>query len=94
VEWTNGGHFDDLPCQEFDPVIFGEDPGLTHTVILVNGETVCLQHNGHGLPPHVSGRISITGAVCKPRLSAGAVVWVGQEVADSAASYPYEVSAH
>src|SRR5215475_10901030 len=51
MEWTNGGHFNDFSCQEFNPVIFREDTDFAHAVVFVHSETMGLQHNGHGLPP-------------------------------------------
>jgi hypothetical protein len=38
VSGAYGGHLDDLPLYEFDPVVLVEYPGFAHAVVFVNGE--------------------------------------------------------
>jgi hypothetical protein len=38
VSTSDWGHLDDHPFDELDPVVFGEDAGIRHAVIVVYSE--------------------------------------------------------
>src|SRR5579875_3092912 len=51
VAASDGGHLDDLPGDELEAVILGEDASLDHLLELPNGEAAARQRQSHPLPP-------------------------------------------
>jgi hypothetical protein len=40
-------HLDDLPAEQLDPVVFGEDAGLGHPVVVLHREQAASEVSGH-----------------------------------------------
>jgi hypothetical protein len=49
VDWV---HADDLPVDQLDAFVFGEDARLTHPVVLINRQSPGCQLNCHLTFPH------------------------------------------
>ena len=54
VRAPDGVHPDDLAVNEFDAIVFAEDSGLSHPVVLLDREQPGLGSNGHIAPCMVS----------------------------------------
>jgi hypothetical protein len=57
VPGAYGGHLDDLPLYELDPVVLVQYPGLAHAVVVVDGEAPPYNLLRHRSPPVVSPRL-------------------------------------
>jgi hypothetical protein len=44
---------DDVPRDQFEPAVLGENAGLAHPVVLLDGEPVACQQSFHIAPPMV-----------------------------------------